>query len=157
MRAHVRLVILALVDERKRGFLLGAAVGPPYASEIHLLRGILEHMDFLPPLPVVGDRAYDAVELLELLIQLKAKPALQMKGTWQYGLRHPLRQESQKNWEQWDRYRYRVEGFFGCMKQKVGSVFPLVREDLAMKRALAGAVLYNLSLLFILRFFWFFL
>jgi len=144
VRAHVRLVILALVDERKRGFLLGAAVGPPYASEIHLLRDILEHMDSLPPLPVVGDRAYDAVELLELLIQLGAKPSLQMKGTWRYALRHPLRQESQKNWERWGRYRYRVEGFFGCMKLKIGSVFPLIKENIAMRRALAVAVLYNL-------------
>jgi len=101
--------------------------------------------------------------VLERLKELGGEPCLQMKGTWQYGVKHPLRKESQKNWERWGKYRYRVEGFFGCMKQKVGSVFPLLREDLAMKRALAAAVLYNLSLLpFILCFFlvlfisWFF-
>lgn len=49
MRAHVRLVLLALVDHRGGGILLGAAVGPPYASEIGLLREILAPLDALPP------------------------------------------------------------------------------------------------------------
>ena len=150
VRAHVRLVILALVDDQGRGLLLGAAVGPPYASEMHLLREILDAMETLPRLPVVGDRAYDAVDLLERLQQLGARPALRMKGTWRYTLRHPLRQASQKGWRRWGRHRYRVEGFFGLMKLKLGAVFPLVREDLAMRRALAAAVLYNLDRLALL-------
>jgi len=155
VRSHVRLVILALVDARGRGILLGAAAGPPYASEIELLRQILGSLDTLPPLPVVGDRGYDAVDLLERLRQLGAQPALHMKGTWRYRVRHPLRQASQKGWQRWGRYRYRVEGFFGLMKLKMGSAFPLLREDLAMRRALAVAVLYNLyRLVLLLRLVW---
>jgi len=150
VRAHVRLVILALVDDQGRGLLLGAAVGPPYASEIHLLREILDTLEGLPPLPVVGDRGYDAVDLLERLQQRGAWPALQMKGTWRYALRHPLRQASQKGWKRWGRRRYRVEGFFGQMKLKLGAVFPQQREDLAIRRALVAAVLYNLDRLALL-------
>ena len=44
MRAHVRLVILALVDEKGRGFLLGALAGRAYASESCLLLDTLEDM-----------------------------------------------------------------------------------------------------------------
>jgi len=146
----VRLVILALVDDQGRGLLLGAAVGPPYASEIRLLREMLDTLEDPPPLPVVGDRGYDAVDLLERLQPRGARPALPMKGTWRYALRHPLRQASQKGWKRWGRRRYRVEGFFGQMKLKLGAVFPLLREDLAMRRALAAAVLYNLDRLALL-------
>jgi len=140
VRAHVRLVLLALVDQRGQGILLGAAVGPPYASEIGLLREVLAPFDALPPCPVVGDRGYDAVDVLERLQQLGAEPALR-----RYALRHPLRRASQEGWRRWGKRRYRVEGFFGMMKLKMGSVFPLVREDLALRRALAVAVLCNLD------------
>jgi len=49
-----------------------------------------KNMDLLPPLPVVADWVYNSVELLKLLRQLGAKPCLQMKGTWQYDIKHPL-------------------------------------------------------------------
>ena len=87
-----------MVDEKGRGCLLGASAGRPYASESRLFLDTLEDMDSLPALPVVGDRAYDSVEVLERLKELGGEPCLQMKGTWQYGVRHPLRKESQKNW-----------------------------------------------------------
>ncbi len=65
---------------------------------------------------------------------IRAVPALQMKDPWRYAVRHPLRRASQEGWQRWG-------NFFGTMKLKMGSVFPLVREDLA----LAAAVLYNLD------------
>jgi hypothetical protein len=39
--------------------------------------------------------------------------------------------------------RYRVEQLFGSIKQKVGSSFKLLREDLARKASIACAILWN--------------
>jgi len=84
VHSHVRLVLLAIADVRGKGVVLGGAVGPPYASEIEMLRQILDRRTYLPALPVVGDRGYDAVDILERLQSLGAQPALQMKATWRY-------------------------------------------------------------------------
>ena len=73
VHSHVRLVLLAIADVRGKGVVLGVAVGPPYASE--------DRRTYLPALPVVGDRGYDAVDILERLQSLGAQPALQMKAT----------------------------------------------------------------------------
>jgi len=75
---------------------------------------------YLPALPVVGDRGYFrsptcASDESDLALLLA----------------------SHKSWEKWKARRNRIEGLFG--------VFPLFREDLALKRALASAVLYNLD------------
>ena len=120
VRSHVRLVILALIDKQRRGILLGASSGPPYALEICLFREILKELDLDIPLSysVVEDRGYDAVDLLESLKRLGDKPAFKMKGTLRYEPKHPMRKESQKNWEIWGKLRYRVEGFFGLIKLK---------------------------------------
>jgi len=40
-----------------------------------------------------------------------------------------------------------VEGVFGVLKQKLGSWWAVVREEMAKKMALAAALLYNLYLL----------
>jgi hypothetical protein len=87
---------------------------------------------------------------LQQIQKLGAQPAIRIKTTWRYSIRHQLRQISHRSWEKWGSQRYRIEGVFGSIKIKVNSVFPLFREDLAMKRALAAAVLYNLNLLAIL-------
>jgi hypothetical protein len=52
--------------------------------------------------------------------------------------------------KEWGLQRYRIEGVFGSIKIKVNSVFTFFREDLAMKRALAAALLYNLDRLAVL-------
>ncbi len=44
--------------------------------------------------------------------------------------------------------RYLIEGVFGNIKLKLGSKFALIREDLALKRALAVFALYALNLIF---------
>ena len=142
-RAHVRLVLLTMADQKGDGILRGAAVGPPYASEVQLVREILALLSHLPPLPVVADRAYDAVDVMEAFQQRGALPAIRIKSTWRYTPRHPLRRSSQSAWNRWGALRSRVEGFFGLMKRKLGHLFPLRRQDLAMRRALAAALLYN--------------
>jgi len=76
---------------------------PPYASETVLLREVLASFDALPPCPVVGDRGDDVVDGLERLQPLRAVPALRMKDTWRYAVRHPLRRASQEGWPRWGR------------------------------------------------------
>jgi hypothetical protein len=49
----------------------------------------------------------------------------------------PLRKLSNENWKRYGRMRYRVEQLFGSIKQKVGSSFKLLREDLARKASIA--------------------
>jgi type II secretory pathway component PulL len=39
--------------------------------------------------------------------------------------------------------RYRVEQLFGSIKQKIGSSFNLLREDLSRKASIACAILWN--------------
>jgi hypothetical protein len=59
----------------------------------------------------------------------------------------PLRKLSNENWKRYGRMRYRVEQLFGSIKQKVGSSFKLLREDLARKASIACAILWNFWLL----------
>ena len=51
--------------------------------------------------------------------------------------------------------RYRIEGVFSSIKLKVGSSFPLIREDLAKKMAISCAILWNLYMI-ILQTLWVF-
>jgi hypothetical protein len=43
--------------------------------------------------------------------------------------------------------RYRVEQLFGNIKQKIGSSFKLLREDLVRKASLACAIIWNFFML----------
>jgi len=54
VQSHVRLVLLVAVDDKGKAVVLGGAVGPPYASEVELLRRILARK---------GDRIYDSRHL----------------------------------------------------------------------------------------------
>ena len=58
-------------------------------------------------------------------------------------IRHPLRKLSNENWGRYGRMRYRVEQLFGSIKQKIGSSFKLLGEDLARKASVACAILWN--------------
>jgi hypothetical protein len=93
VQSHVRLVLLVAVDDK---VVLGGAVGPPYASEVELLRRILARKSALPSLPLVGDRVYDSIDLLQQIQKLGAQPAIRIKTTWRYSIRHQLRQISHR-------------------------------------------------------------
>jgi len=46
-----------------------------------------------------------------------------------------------ENWKRYGKIRYRVEQLFGSIKQKIGSSFKLLREDLSRKASIACAIL----------------
>jgi hypothetical protein len=98
-------------------------------------------------LPFVADKGYDAVDIIESLLDRGFEPAIRIKETMRMSIRHPLRKLSNENWKRYGRMRYRVEQLFGSIKQKVGSSFKLLREDLARKASIACAILWNFWLL----------
>jgi hypothetical protein len=57
-------------------------------------------------------------------------------------IKHPLRKLSNENWG-----RYKIEHRFCSMKQKIGSRFNLLREDLAQKASIVCAAVWNFYLL----------
>jgi len=98
VQSHVRLVLLVAVDDKGKAVVLGGAVGSPYTSEVELLRRILARKSALPSLPLVGDRVYDSIDLLQQVQKLGAQPAIRIKTTWRYSIRHQLRQISHRGW-----------------------------------------------------------
>jgi len=58
-------------------------------------------------------------------------------------IRHPLRKLSSESWKRYGKMSYRIEQLFGSIKQKIGSSFKLLREDLSGKASLACAILWN--------------
>jgi len=149
------LVSLVAVDEKGRAIILGCEVGGPYASEVNMLRKILEALEDLPRTPFIADKGYNAVDVIERLIKFGCELALRMKQTWRMKIRNSLRRISFENWEKYRKKRYRIEGVFGSIKLKVGSSFTLIREDLAKKMAIACAILWNLYMI-IPQTLWFF-
>jgi Transposase DDE domain. len=95
----------------------------------------------------ITDKGYDAVDIIESLLDRGFEPAIRIKETMRMSIRHPLRKLSNENWKRYGKMRYRVEQLFGSIKQKVGSSFKLLREDLARKASIACAILWNFWLL----------
>jgi hypothetical protein len=85
--------------------------------------------------------------------------AIRIKETMRMSIRHPLRKLSNENWKRYGKMRYRVEQLFGSIKQKIGSSFKMLREDLARKASIACAILWNFwvlaTYLFLLFLFWY--
>jgi len=83
------------------------------------------------------------VDIIEGLLDRGFEPAIRVKETMRMSIRHPLRKLSNENWKSYGKMRYRVEQLFCSMKQKIGSSFKLLREDLARKASVACAILWN--------------
>jgi hypothetical protein len=83
------------------------------------------------------------VDVIESLLDRGFEPAIRIKETMRMSIRHPLRKLSNENWKRCGKMRYRVEQLFGSIKQKIGSSFKLLREDLARKASIACAILWN--------------
>jgi hypothetical protein len=106
-------------------------------------------------LPFIADKGYDAVDIIESLLDRRFEPAIRIKETMRMSIRYPLRKLSNENWKRYGKMRYRVEQLFGSIKQKVGSSFKLLREDLSRKASIACAILWNFWVLATYLFFLF--
>jgi hypothetical protein len=147
VQSHVRLEVIMVVDENKRKIITAVETGGPYESEIEMLRKALKKLQPQKGLPFVADKGYDAVDIIESLLDRGFEPAIRIKETMRMSIRHPLRKLSNENWKRYGRMRYSVEQLFGSIKQKIGSSFKLLREDLARKASIACAILWNFWLL----------
>jgi hypothetical protein len=143
VQSHVRLEVIMVVDENKRKIITAVETGGPYESEIEMLRKALNRLKPQKGLPFIADKGYDAVNIIESLLDRGFEPAIRIKETMRMSIRHPLRKLSNENWKRYGKMRYRVEQLFGSIKQKVGSSFKLLREDLARKASIACAILWN--------------
>jgi hypothetical protein len=134
VQSHVRLEVIIAVDENKRKIITAVETGGSYESEIEMLRKALKRLKPQKGLPFIADKGYDAVDIIESLLDRGFEPAIRIKETMRMSIRHPLRKLSNENWKRYRKMRYRVEQLFGSIKQKIGSSFKLLREDLARKR-----------------------
>lgn len=143
VQSHVRLEAIIAVDENKRKIITAVETGGPYESEVEMLRNALKRLKPQKGLPFIADKGYDAVDIIESLLDRGFEPAIRIKETMRMSIRHPLRKLSNENWKRYGKMRYRVEQLFGSIKQKIGSSFKLLRKDLARKASLACAILWN--------------
>jgi hypothetical protein len=143
VQSHVRLEVIIAVDENKRKIITAVETGGPYESEIEILRKALKRLKPQKGLPFIADKGYDAVDIIESLLDGGFEPAIRIKETMRMSIRHPLRKLSNENWKRYGKIRYRVEQLFGSIKQKIGSSFKLLREDLSRKASIACAILWN--------------
>jgi hypothetical protein len=132
-----------VVDENKRRIITAVEAGGPYESEVEMLRRALKKLEPQKGLPFIADKGYDAVDIIESLLDGGFEPAIRIKETMRMSIRHPLRKLSKENWKRYGKVRYRVEQLFGSIKQKIGSSFKLLREDLARKASIACAILWE--------------
>ncbi|MFZ8787667.1 transposase [Thermocrinis sp.] len=129
--------MIKAVDENKRRIITTVEAGGPYESEIEMLRKALKRLKPQKGLPFIADKGYDAVDIIESLLDSGFEPAIRIKEIMRMSIRHPLRKLSNESWERYGKMSYRVEQLFGSIKQKIGSSFKLMREDLARKASIA--------------------
>ena len=103
--------------------------------------------------------------MVQKIFDIGFVPAVKVKETFRAKLSHAkgvVRKVSRENYERYGKERYRTESLFGTIKQKLGSGFRVIREDIARKMVLACAIIWNfymlalhvfLALFFYLRFF----
>lgn len=147
IKSHIKAVILAGAIGKKR-FILGARAGPPYSSEIKLVE------PFIKKIPAnsfaLGDKGDDCNRLLEAIIKRDCLPAIAIKESLIYSIRHPLRKFSQQIAKIKEIYSKRtlIEGLFGNTKQALSSHIKVANQNIATIFTLLRLALFNVSALF---------
>ncbi len=147
VKSHVRLEVILAVDEEGKRVIMTVETGGPYASEIEMLRKAIERIQTSKKVPFIADKGYDAIDIIHKLLEKGFEPAIKIKETMRMSIKHPLRQLSKEDWVEYGRKRYIIEQIFGNIKQKLGSSFSVLREDIARKASIACAILWNFYIL----------
>ena len=146
IKSHIKAVILAGVFGKRR-FIIGARAGPPYSSEIKLIEPLIEKIP--SPSYALGDKGYDCNRLLEAIVRRDCLPAIAIKESRSYSIRHPLRLLSKKIAAIKEIYSKRtlVEGLFGNTKQALSSHIRVFDQNIATIFALLRLALFNIAIL----------
>jgi hypothetical protein len=144
--SHVKIEVIAGVFAKRR-FILAAAPGPSYASEVKLVEPLLSNI--LSHIPVLADKAYDCIRLIEYLIANNSTPAIAIKEGRLATIRNPLRIQSKQNADIHEIYKDRplIEGLFGNIKQKLSSHVRLFNLHITQLFALLRLALFNIAVL----------
>ncbi len=142
--AHTKVVTLAGVYGQHR-YVISALAGPPYASEIRLVRALLAK---LPAKTIVlGDKGYDCLDIMETIVQQRCHPAIAIKQGRRGAIQDPLRLRSKRNADNPAIYKKRtlIEGLFGNIKQKMSSHVRVFSLHIAQIFVLLRLALFNVA------------
>ena len=118
-------------------------VGRRYASEIKMLRKILDKMELIGR-RFLADRLYDVLWLRDYLEGRGIKSVIRVR-------RNGVGRE-EVVWEEY-KERNEIEGMFGNMKGKLSGYVAAYREDMAMVLALVKFLAYNMYVAYFLSLF----
>ena len=97
-----------------------------------------------------GDKAYDSVKFIELVLLTGLKPYIKIKETARVGIKSEIRLKCKELLESDEIYRFRglIESIFGEVKQDVESYEKTKSFHIAQLFVLAKFILFNLGVLF---------
>jgi len=140
VRDHIRCEIIMTKGRYK--LIQYVEVDKRYASEIRMLKGILEKIE-LRGKRFIADRLYDVKWLREYLEMEGIKAVIRVR-------RNGVGREE----VDLDEYKERneIKGLFGLIKSKVGGYVAAYREDMAMVMALVKFLAWNMYVAYFLTF-----
>lgn len=144
--SHVRTLTLVATTGRQR-FVIGAHAGGPYASEVVLAKQLVSKFSFKKKLPLLGDKAFDAIEFLQLIKTRGGVPAIAMKETFRHEIRDPERAQSARKEKCYGKKRTLIEGLFGNVKEKDHSHIRVFDQHIAEVYGVLRLALYDMYLL----------
>lgn len=147
IQAHVKVAALLGILGKRR-FVLSARAGPPYAGDVGLVEPLINKIN-QPGSYVLGDKGFDCIRLLELILFKKCQPVIDIKQGRLNQIKHPLRLLSKRNVNESGIYTKRplIEGLFGNIKQKLSSHVRIFNLDIAKKFVLIRFALLNMAVL----------
>lgn len=147
IQAHVKAGALIGILNKRR-FVLSARAGPPYSGDVGLIEPLVEKINY-PRSYVLGDKGFDCIRLIELILNKKCKPVIDIKSGRLSQIKDPLRILSKHNVETLGVYKKRplIEGLFGNLKQKLSSHVRIFNLDIAQKFVLIRFALLNMAVL----------
>lgn len=148
IRSHVKVTAMAGVFGKHR-FAVSATAGRPYASELRLSLPLVARLEPIPHSYILGDKAFDCIELMSMIRQKKCHPVIPAKTGRLKRIVDPLRLLSNRNAKKWKLYSKRtmIEGLFGNTKQKLSSHIKVFKLRIAKFFALLRLALFNMSVL----------
>jgi hypothetical protein len=146
VQSHIRTLTL-VASNGKRRFVIGAISGGPYASEVVMAKRLVNNFAFKRHLPLLGDKAFDAIAFLELVKERGCLPAVAIKETYRHAIRDPERARSAQREKRYGRKRTLIEGLFGNVKEKLTSHIPVFDQHIAEVYGLLRLALYDMCLL----------